>query len=698
MLPLKQRLKAILTTIEPNKVTSSNDSFIDCRSTKTSPYEHATSSDTTSSHNYPPELLELIDQRTEEWVLDCGSGSRNQKFPNVVNFDILPYNGVDVVGLAEELPFKSNSFDLVISLAVLEHVKSPAKAAQEMQRILKKGGLLWIDVAFMQPFHGYPAHYYNMTQVGLEHLLQKDMKILRDRVPRYGTPIWSITWIISKYANSLPEKAREQFLRLPISELLKSPDSLSEEPFVSLLPEAARKEMAATVSILAQKSMQTPATTSEKRNFEGHLDHTESGKIFGWVSDKDAPHERFSVKLKLSNGWSKTILANELREDLKNEGIGDGQYGFSTTVPYEIANQTDITVCASVFDHTYDLDKSGRELKPEHPIAFIAGDITNNCNLRCPFCITDYSKTGRLKAMTPQVFKNLIPILPLVPDGMFWLSCMHEATIHPQFVELLKSIPFNLRKKGSFTTNLCKTLDDETLRIIAESNFHNIRISLDSLDPKRFSELRKGGRLETFLDNLNRLAVFLKSSEHPPAIRFISMVFANNASEMKGVIKYCKELIPDCAHEVRFLFYQPHIADWGKENILSLKSWKDLKSSLEHEDGFAHTEFYDPLPNTHKDFENKEGSDTYEPYTAVFGGNCTPSEHTRSDPLENNSSIPNEALRLRLRWDGLLVHELMPEKDFLQFSQNLNPEYFINLRISSQKGELNNWTNSSNNE
>jgi SAM-dependent methyltransferase len=251
---LKHRLDSINSLIDPRIGPIRRESYIDCSNDITPDLKHETSNETTSAHNYPPDLLELIEQSKQAWVLDCGSGARGRIFSNVINFEIQPFTGVDVVGLAEELPFRSDTFDLVISLAVLEHVKDPKKAALEMQRVLKPGGLLWIDVAFMQPYHGYPAHYYNMTQQGLETLMQSNMEILRNEVPRYGTPIWSLTWLVSRYADSLPQGEREEFLALPLSELLNSPEILCEKRWATQLPEEARKEMAATVSILAKKT------------------------------------------------------------------------------------------------------------------------------------------------------------------------------------------------------------------------------------------------------------------------------------------------------------------------------------------------------------------------------------------------------------------------------------------------------------
>ena len=44
------------------------------------------------------------------------------------------------VGLAEDLEFKSNYFDAVFCLEVLEHVQKPTKVLSEFKRVMKKGG------------------------------------------------------------------------------------------------------------------------------------------------------------------------------------------------------------------------------------------------------------------------------------------------------------------------------------------------------------------------------------------------------------------------------------------------------------------------------------------------------------------------------------------------------------------------------
>jgi ubiquinone/menaquinone biosynthesis C-methylase UbiE len=58
---------------------------------------------------------------------------------------------------AEFLPFAPGTFDIVVSIFILEHVKEPEKAILEMVRVLKPGGKLWLRCP--NYFYPYERHY-----------------------------------------------------------------------------------------------------------------------------------------------------------------------------------------------------------------------------------------------------------------------------------------------------------------------------------------------------------------------------------------------------------------------------------------------------------------------------------------------------------------------------------------------------------
>lgn len=60
-----------------------------------------------------------------------------------------------IVGDAEKLPFRTNSFDLVVAINLLHHINNPDKVLKECHRVLKRGGkLLTVDPNFYNPI-GY---------------------------------------------------------------------------------------------------------------------------------------------------------------------------------------------------------------------------------------------------------------------------------------------------------------------------------------------------------------------------------------------------------------------------------------------------------------------------------------------------------------------------------------------------------------
>jgi len=206
-----------------------------------------------SAHGYDPYALELIAACRDGLVLDCGAGRRPVYFDNVVNFEIVDYDATDVLGVGEQLPFKDNSFDGVLSLSVLEHVRDPFTCAGELARVLKPGGKLICCVPFLQPLHGYPHHYYNMTGQGLRALFERRLHVDQHIVPRSTLPLFSLTWFVQSWARVLRGDARDEFLALRLSDLLKRPDELQESRWVTELPDETNFELASATMLFAHK-------------------------------------------------------------------------------------------------------------------------------------------------------------------------------------------------------------------------------------------------------------------------------------------------------------------------------------------------------------------------------------------------------------------------------------------------------------
>lgn len=207
-----------------------------------------------STHELDPLALSIIGRYNDGIILDCGAGSHRFEYPNVINLEIVEYPSTDVQCVNERLPFQDETFDAVFSFAVLEHVKDPFRSAQEICRVLKRGGILYCVVPFLQPLHGYPNHYYNMTSQGLRNLFGNNTTILDYRVPVSGLPIWTLTWFLRSWADGLSGKTRQDFLNMKIKDLIENSLNYLKHDFVAELPEQKNFELASTTMIIGKKS------------------------------------------------------------------------------------------------------------------------------------------------------------------------------------------------------------------------------------------------------------------------------------------------------------------------------------------------------------------------------------------------------------------------------------------------------------
>jgi ubiquinone/menaquinone biosynthesis C-methylase UbiE len=73
------------------------------------------------------------------------------------NYRITNNKGEFILGDAQNIPVKSNSFDVVLSTGLLEHFEEPQLVINEMVRILKPGGVFYSDIV-PKKFSLFRAH------------------------------------------------------------------------------------------------------------------------------------------------------------------------------------------------------------------------------------------------------------------------------------------------------------------------------------------------------------------------------------------------------------------------------------------------------------------------------------------------------------------------------------------------------------
>jgi SAM-dependent methyltransferase len=187
--------------------------------------------------------------------LHLGSGNVPCSDPRVVSFDVLPCENVDVVGEAEELPFVDDVFDLVDSGAVFEHLHDPLCAIKEVKRVTAPGGRYLIDTAFLQSYHGFPAHYFNMTPLAAESFLVDDFILEQSHVPGSATPVQTFLDLSDRFLSAMPKAKRLEVERLTLRDLLErlKSDALFREQVLQEFSEYSNRSLAASFVVAARK-------------------------------------------------------------------------------------------------------------------------------------------------------------------------------------------------------------------------------------------------------------------------------------------------------------------------------------------------------------------------------------------------------------------------------------------------------------
>jgi SAM-dependent methyltransferase len=127
-----------------------------------------------------PKLVAFLKERsTNQRVLYMGAGAGlfGDYFQNKVTLDIGPQSKPDHVADAHHMPFIDGEFETVVCVEIFEHFRDPQLVAQEINRILKPGGVLILTTRFIFPLHNTPFDFWRFTKYGLQEIF-KDWNIV----------------------------------------------------------------------------------------------------------------------------------------------------------------------------------------------------------------------------------------------------------------------------------------------------------------------------------------------------------------------------------------------------------------------------------------------------------------------------------------------------------------------------------------
>jgi len=107
-------------------------------------------------------------------------------------------NSADFTYDGKNFPFEDETFDSAVCSEVLEHVFEPNQFLKEVNRVLKKNGLIILTLPFFWDEHEQPYDYARYTSFGLKYILEKENFEILEQV-KIGNDLSIITQLLNCY-------------------------------------------------------------------------------------------------------------------------------------------------------------------------------------------------------------------------------------------------------------------------------------------------------------------------------------------------------------------------------------------------------------------------------------------------------------------------------------------------------------------
>ncbi|MBY0555323.1 SPASM domain-containing protein [bacterium] len=237
--------------------------------------------------------------------------------------------------------------------------------------------------------------------------------------------------------------------------------------------------------------------------------------------------------------------------------------------------QNNVKICDPLlFDRRCNLTNNWNDLLPyaelseiqTQPFLRLTANLNGRCNLTCQTCKVWEMPNG------------------LYTEENFWGPAKEAIFPYLKYVDMLGGEPFfqsdtfrlmeevhavNPDCLWDITTNMHWQHKDKILDKINLMNFKNINISLDSLIPEIFNKIRKPGRLDVFLKNLELLLSARDQKKNSFEISLNCVVQKDNWTELKNILNFCEE------REIKPHFF--HVRDPFEFSLLDLDQSQRIK-------------------------------------------------------------------------------------------------------------------------
>lgn len=128
---------------------------------------------------------------------------------------------------------------------------------------------------------------------------------------------------------------------------------------------------------------------------------------------------------------------------------------------------------------------------------------SRRCNLACAMCSRTHVGYDKQPDMTLDTFKSILSQFP--PDlKTVNIQGLGEPLLNPDIIEMIE-YACGLGYETRFNTNLLR-LSDEMAEKLVSCGHTEVQVSIETVDPELYADIRRGGDLERVRANLARLA------------------------------------------------------------------------------------------------------------------------------------------------------------------------------------------------
>ena len=177
-------------------------------------------------------VREVYGSRNDLTILDigCGTGAMSRKLSpwgSVVSADFSPLalsfsrrRNLNLLCASDamRLPFKDQSFDLVVAMDILEHVEDDSAALREIYRVLKPGGRIIATVpAYLALWSGHDVALMHFRRYVSAEVRERftAAKLRLKRLSYAMTFLYPAVWLVRRFFRNPKKEPKASLVKVP---------------------------------------------------------------------------------------------------------------------------------------------------------------------------------------------------------------------------------------------------------------------------------------------------------------------------------------------------------------------------------------------------------------------------------------------------------------------------------------------------